>query len=54
MATKTPLEVSRSPRPWGHTLLAKIQVSDTSSRSDQTLAKRHLAKGTLVTEENGI
>ena len=34
--------------PWGHTQLARIKVSDTSSRSNQTPAKRHLIMGTLV------
>ena len=34
--------------PWGHTQLARIKVSDTSSRSIRTPARRHFIMGTLV------
>ena len=56
-AIGTPRDTSPTSKdfpPWGHTLLARVKVEGTSSRSDRTPARGHRIHGTLVAGFNGI
>ena len=54
MAIGTPRQPAGTLPPWGHALLARIKVEDTSSRNDRTPARGHRIQGTLVAGFNGI